>query len=144
MGLCLSCLGSNHTVQDDEDTSLLSDDKAKVLEDELLTELRNKQLNAILNSTNDHLIDISIVKAKSNYGSAISTHESEHDDTASQLQQDENDVFKLTPISQSVIQNEMTSQYNDWVARHGESAVRKYLSVPELENSGQSYSIDFV
>lgn len=149
MGLCFSCLRPNQTVQEDENASLLSDDKAKAVEDELLTELRNKQLNAILNSTNDHLIDISTFKSMSNDGTVSQQHDlnndGEGDDANSQIQQDENDVFKVTPIPQFVIKEEMDSQYNNWVSRLGESTVRKYMEVKEdPAYTKRKYSVDLV
>jgi hypothetical protein len=150
MGLCLSCLKPSQSLQEEEDTSLLSDDKARIVEDELLTELRNKQLNAILNSTNDHLIDIATIKMMSNYGSTIKSENENNnnnndiDDINSQINQDENDVFKVTPISQSIIQNEMKQQYNDWKAKYGESTIKKYLTISEPDNNDEKYTVDFV
>lgn len=147
MGICLSCLRPKQTVQEDENASLLSDDKAKAVEDELLTELRNKQLNAILNSTNDHLIDISTFKSMSNYGSQHTdpNNNGEGEDTNSQIQQEENDVFKVIPISQSQIQDEMDQQYNNWISQLGESTVRKYMEVKENPvDKKRKYSVDLV
>ncbi|GAV28622.1 hypothetical protein PMKS-002095 [Pichia membranifaciens] len=147
MGICLSCLRPNQTVQEDENASLLSNDKAKAVEDELLTELRNKQLNAILNSTNDHLIDISTFKSMTNYGSQHTdpNNEGEGEDTNSQIQQEENDVFKVTPISQSVIKDEMDQQYSNWVSKVGESTVRKYMEINENSaDKNRKYSVDLV
>ncbi|KAG0678797.1 hypothetical protein C6P40_000351 [Pichia californica] len=146
MGLCLSCLNSNQTIQDEEDVSLLSDDKAKVIEDELLNELRNKQLNAILNSTNDHLIDISTFKSMSNYGS-ISQHTNINNDNDidSQNQQDEGDILKVLPIPNSTIKEEMQQQYKEWSARLGQAAVRKHLEIKiDPKEANQKYTIDLV
>lgn len=132
MGNCFSCFNPSHDTIEDEDSSLLSVDKAKVVEDELLIELRNKQLNAILNSTNDHLIDISTFKSMSNYGSIPQnpdSHYTDGDEINSQIQPDENEIFKVTPIPSSIIKAEMDKQYNDWVAKLGQDTVRKCLQV---------------
>lgn len=150
MGLCLSCLGSNQTTQEEENDSLLFNDKAKAIEDELLTELRNRQLNAILNSTNDHLIDISNMKLMSNYGSTslMSTGNTniDNDDTNSQLPSDENDFFKVVPISNSVIQNELDDQFNDLKSKYDEKTIRKCLTIDEqsLNNNDQKFTVDFI
>lgn len=150
MGACLSCLKSNQTVQEDEDVSLLSDDKAKVVEDELMTELRNRQLNAILNSTNVHLIDISTFKSMSTYGSTIENADNGVDNDQEQdpeqdqeHDQEDNEAFQITPIPQATINEEMKLQYKDWISKLGESTVKKYMQLkvdPSLEN--QKYVVD--
>ncbi len=63
MGICLSCLRSDDDNVDpnlDENTPLIADNEQnqKQTEEELRSELRNKELNNILNSANDHLIDL--------------------------------------------------------------------------------------
>ncbi|CAI8504037.1 unnamed protein product [Pichia kudriavzevii] len=143
MGLCLSCLGSNQSTEEDEQASMLSDDKAKIVEEELLNELRNRQLNAILNSTNDHLIDISAMKMMSNYGSN-SHHDNETDDMNSTLQHDDNDVFKVIPIPSSTIKQEIEKQMQNYSAKYGENTVRKYLKIIEPNSPDANYTIDFV
>lgn len=63
MGICISCLRSEDDKLDqnlDENTPLLADNEQqqKQAVEELYAELRDKQLNNILNSANDHLIDL--------------------------------------------------------------------------------------
>lgn len=140
MGLCLSCLEMKQSTEDDEHTSLLSDDKAKVVESELLTELRNRQLNAILNSTNDYMIDISTIKM-------LSTHSGEnvHDNSDTQIDEDqdhEQDIFKVIPIPQSVITEEMEKQYKEFTSKFGENAVRKYLSIIDPNPDMKKFSVE--
>lgn len=147
MGLCFSCFESNQSTVDDENTSLLSDDRARIIESELLTELRNKQLNAILNSTNDHMIDISTIKMMSTYGSdnnnnSTDINESQHHDD--EEQDHEPEIFKVVPISQSVIQDEIDRQNKEWISQLGEHTVRKYLTVTDPNTETKKYTVDFV
>ncbi|QPG73307.1 hypothetical protein FOA43_000617 [Brettanomyces nanus] len=63
MGICISCLRSYDEDTDqgvDENSPLLGDNEQQQIqaEEELQLELRNKELNSILNSANDHLIDL--------------------------------------------------------------------------------------
>lgn len=141
MGLCLSCLETNQSTDDDEHTSLLSDDKAKAVESELLTELRNRQLNAILNSTNDHMIDISTIKMMSTYGG-----ESAHEHIDSPVDEDhdhEQEIFKVIPIPRSVIEQEMQEQYKEFRNQFGDSAVQKYLTIVDPNPDIQKFTVEF-
>ncbi|VEU20913.1 DEKNAAC101825 [Brettanomyces naardenensis] len=63
MGICLSCLTSRDDDAEqtvDENSPLLADNEQqqKQAEEELQMELRNKELNIILNSANEHLLDL--------------------------------------------------------------------------------------
>lgn len=83
----------------------------------------------------------------SNYGSQHTdpNNNGEGEDTNSQIQQEENDVFKVIPISQSQIQDEMDQQYNNWISQLGESTVRKYMEVKENPvDKNRKYSVDLV
>lgn len=146
MGLCLSCLESKQSTVDDEHTSLLSDDRVKLMEAELLTELRNKQLNAILNSTNDHMIDISTIKMMSTYGgeNIQESNDTTQDEYDEQDNEQEQEIFKVIPISQSVIKEEMDKQYKEWNNQLGESTVCKYLNVTDYDPEVTKYTVDFV
>lgn len=139
MGIFFSCLKPIQTQNEEEDISSLSDDKAKLIEDELTTELRNKQLNAILNSTNDHLIDIATFKTMIDYGSTA-------DGETQGINGDEdefNNVFKVTAIPKNVIESEIKQQIREWSQNYGEVAVERYLDIPQPEGS-EKFVIDFV
>lgn len=148
MGICLSCLKPIPTEQEDDNESLLSNDRAKIIEDELVSELRNKQLNAILNSTNDHLIDIGNFKQMSNYGSTQSTSQDgeDGDNDNDNDNEDSDNVFKVSQIPDITIQSEMNSQLADWNAKYGEITVRKYLEVAQPTDDGdhEKYVVEFV
>lgn len=145
MGVFFSCLKPIQTQNEEEDISSLSDDRAKLIEDELSTELRNKQLNAILNSTNDHLIDITTFKTMVDYGSTTSEHnEQQQQQQINDGEEDDfNDIFKVTPISQEIIQSEIEKELKGWSQNYGEIAVQKYLDIPEPKNK-EKLIIDFV
>lgn len=154
MGICLSCLKPTQPVQDDDVESLLSNDKAKIIEDELVSELRNKQLNAILNSTNDHLIDIASFKLLSNYGSMHSSsglHQTQNEPNESGIanEDDENEmenvnVFKVTQVPDISITSEMQAQLADWNARYGQPMIQKYLEIVKPNDNGEKYIVEFV
>lgn len=139
MGACISCLrgydeDGEQTI--DENTSLLPDEQQRQQEEEMRMELRNKELNNILNSTNDHLIDVSNFKQQQHqYSTMTSSIASQPQDmTNSAITRVDSDgyaaeIFKVEPVDQPAANEAVRLDLDELARKVGSARLERLTSI---------------